>query len=439
MFKAFKLIVAILGMLAVAACSNLENTPNGITDDALAQEWGLDQWGTAPSDDVNEQLDFVDSGLEPQSGDYQNGVYAKAYLYAHIASSLWHPYIASKPHQYNRRFDQEFWSGDRNHYPYIDNEVLHLGTGVYAVRLRHMNTFGGHVQVVAYRTSNHCKVWKWFPYGIDLHVKVRCYNSSGMLADTRFDVWFFKQSKRVTSNSIAYLWSHVGSPGIGITYTPTQWYNHTSGSGLNTVEHVGTGSYDVTFRNAPIRSKDPAGKGGIVLVTAYGANGRYCKVGSWSGSPHVTARIYCYNSSGMRTDAMFNAMFIRHAGMLGTAKYSDRQKAAYVYNDICHTSTTGMICTPSATWQHNTESPTLSTVERLAKGRYRVTIDDFKGKGKSDPKVVAYGSDDVRCSIYAWDGSLTFGPGSEARVRVYCYNSSGGYENSRFNLYYQAN
>ena len=51
--------------------------------------------------------------------------------------------------------------------------------------------FGGHVQVTAYGSDDvFCKIQGWATGGADLNATVRCFKSTGVAADSRFDFSF---------------------------------------------------------------------------------------------------------------------------------------------------------------------------------------------------------------------------------------------------------
>lgn len=90
----------------------------------------------------------------------------------------------------------------------------------------------------------------------------------------------------------AYAWNN--SPNADANLTDNGYtYNH-SGGAVNVV-HNGTGNYTVTFAGLSL-------DGGNVVVSGYGGNATWCKVGSW-GSNSVNVR--CFDAAGAPADDLW--------------------------------------------------------------------------------------------------------------------------------------
>ena len=171
------------------------------------------------------------------------------------------------------------------------NLVYRLGVGQYRAYLPDMGLGMGIVHVAAYGGNHTCSVNGW-PMSDTvlsdhtLEVNIRCFSASGTAVDGRFTMLFYKEARGAAWTG-AYLWSDKSYAG---PYAPgLQW----NSKGLhNTVEHLGTGSYQVRLpgMNLP---------GGTVLVTAYGMGGGRCKVAGWSLSGNDTlVNVRCFDRSG---------------------------------------------------------------------------------------------------------------------------------------------
>jgi hypothetical protein len=68
-----------------------------------------------------------------------------------------------------------------------DLAIARLGPGLYSVTAPNQGNSGGHVQVTAYGSGpERCKVGKWDVSGVDQAIEVRCFNATGIPADSQF-------------------------------------------------------------------------------------------------------------------------------------------------------------------------------------------------------------------------------------------------------------
>jgi hypothetical protein len=90
----------------------------------------------------------------------------------------------------------------------------------------------------------------------------------------------------------AYAWNslvNTDGPLTGNGYT----YNRSGGA--VSVDHLGVGSYNVTFEGLNL-------SGGHFQVSSYGVGATWCKVGGWGGS---SVTVLCFNGAGAPADSLF--------------------------------------------------------------------------------------------------------------------------------------
>jgi hypothetical protein len=374
----------------------------------------------APVTETNPQLELAQGGaLDPQY--VKDYAYAKAFVWANQPTAV--SYTPSTSYQYNNRFDQDSF-GNRNVYPAADNTITRLGTGSYRVELPNFNFFGGVVHTSAYNSSSYCNVIRWFPNGTKLEVYVSCYTPAGQGTDTLFTMFFYKNARNLPTHGLAYLLAN--SPSTS-SYTPTDIYQYNSRGAKNTITRSSVGQYTVNFPKMQLNANEQ-GKGGTVQVTAYGSRNA-CKVGGWGESAGtVTAAVRCYSPSGVLTDSLFTASFMREPGTIGIVRDSDESTAHYVWAN----SPTSASYTPSTFYQaYSSASANLSAITRSSTGQYTVTIPGLKAFDDTLALVTAYGSSSNRCSIGGWGGS-------PVQVSVNCYTAGGTLADDFFVLYYLA-
>lgn len=371
-------------------------------------------------EETNPQLALTESGnLDPQY--VQDYAYAKAFVWADQPTAA--SYVPNTNYQYNNRFDQ-FPGGARNTYPAVNNTITRLAKGSYRVDLPNFNFFGGVVHVTSYN-NGHCNVKRWFPNGTKLEVFVNCFSASGSLADTRFNMLFYKNANDQDQHGLAYL---LATRPTTSSYTPPDVYQYNSKGASNSVTRTATGSYTVTFP-AMLRAATEQSKGGTVLVTAYGQTNSYCKVQNWGpSSGSIVANVRCYTPTGVLADTIFTASFMREPGTLGIARDSDESTAHYVWAN----NPSAASYTPNSFYQaYSSTSPSLSTITRFGTGRYRVTIPELKAFNDTLAIVTGYGSSSGHCNVGGWGGS-------PLQVYVYCFTASGISVDDYFVLYYLA-
>ena len=173
------------------------------------------------------------------------------------------------------------------------------GTGDYSMTWSGFGALGaggGHPHVTAYDASNNrCQILSW---GGDL-VNVRCYDSAGNPADSRYSVLFVRPA--ATDDALAFAWANDSS---SPSYTPIPYYRFNSGDGAVSATRTGVGLYTITFGGFSGSGFD----GGDVQVTGYSATDKRCSVSSWAPE---TVFVRCYNAAGALVDTPYNVLFVK--------------------------------------------------------------------------------------------------------------------------------
>lgn len=94
----------------------------------------------------------------------------------------------------------------------------------------------------------------------------------------------------------------------------------------------------------------------------------------------------------------------------------------------------GVATTPIATYSYNTVTRAAgNSVTRTAVGIYRVTCEGVGGNAPwgsgGHVQVTAYGSDGNYCKVGGWGSG-----GADVTATVYCFDSAGNRDDSRFNF-----
>ncbi len=164
--------------------------------------------------------------------------------------------------------------------------------GTYSISFADLAITGGNVQVSSYASDAYCNVGSWGGSS----VSVRCYDSSGILTDSRYTVTVISDSVTSTSEIAAYAW--VNEP-TSASHTPNSVFSYNSSGGAITATRSSVGTYSISFADLVI-------SGGNIQVSGFGTDA-HCNVASW-GSSSVNVR--CYNSSGVATDSRYTVTVI---------------------------------------------------------------------------------------------------------------------------------
>jgi hypothetical protein len=182
------------------------------------------------------------------------------------------------------------------------NLVAHLAVGEWQVELQGLVTpaIDGSLQATAINFAPvRCKVAKWSSSTVGQEVIVLCFDPSGALRDTRFNLTY--QLQRSLYGGFApprffgYLW---WAPPLG---PPSTNFSNPLGPGANTVVVGGTGITGVVF---PTLARLPDD----IQVTATGWNPNFCQLAApWvhSGSDTIAKYVLCYDNVGTFADTGF--------------------------------------------------------------------------------------------------------------------------------------
>lgn len=209
----------------------------------------------------------------------------------------------------------------------------------------------------------------------------------------------------------AFVWAHSPNAALNTPYTPSAAYSQNSTGATNTVVRTGTGQYTVRMPNL-------GRVGGVVHVTAYGANANSCSVYYWAPvGDRLDAHVRCLTPTGLRVNAPFTASFVNTAGLGG--------RFAYVWAN----QPTTAAYTPSTSYQFNSAGAT-NTITRSGVGRYTVRIPSI-GSAAGHVQVTAYGDVRARCKVVNWYLS-----GTAQLINVRCFTLGGALQDNRYTLTY---
>ncbi|MFN8593187.1 MAG: spherulation-specific family 4 protein [Thermomicrobiales bacterium] len=267
------------------SCKVASWRPNGTTQEVSVRCFTLDG---SPTDGVF-ALTYVNLKDTPQP---------TAYLWADKPTTA--SYTPSLTYQFNSTKAK--------------NTVTRTGTGAYTARLPNLGTDGTvHVQVTAYGSGNgRCQVAGWGRNGTAEEVKVRCFNGTGVAADTKFTLSHVSGISLVgspfsaTGSGTASAYVLADQPSALSSYTPRSVYRFNSSGATNTITREKTGVYRVNF---PGQTLDR----GTVLVSVFGAKSAHCKVASWSSALGLQVR--CFTRAGTPRDTAFTAAFLASTGL----------------------------------------------------------------------------------------------------------------------------
>jgi hypothetical protein len=200
------------------------------------------------------------------------------------------------------------------------NTIDWTATGQYTVTLNGLNSSGGNVQVTAYGTdAHHCKVSSWSRVGDDTVVRVRCYDSAGAAANSRFTLRYVTTAMGVSGRSdLAYAWANdFLATSEYVAHTSYQ-FNSLPGQPFITVKRTGVGNYSLKLPGMPLI-------GTTALVSAYGDGAQYCRTKGWGGSVTAAAghgasstlEVNCFNAQGNPADAQFTAAYLHTHPTMG--------------------------------------------------------------------------------------------------------------------------
>jgi len=292
-------------------------------------------------------------------------------------------------------------------------QVERTGVGNYRVVFEGMDTLWnvhGNAQVTAYGSGfiddAHCNTPGWGANYVD----VQCFDNTGNLTDSRFNVLLAKPMP--IREGVAYV--RADQP-TASSYQPPAEQQNNPGGGPTTVSRLSQGRYSVTFTGFGGPQVESPGSGGNVQVTSMSSGSARCRVSSWSYSTS-NVQIQCLDTSGLPVDAEFSLLWL-----LPDERF-DRD-ISYAWSNVLATS----FFEPSAAYASNPADGAVwgswSTT-----GRYVIEFDGLSTLGgvtEGHVQVTAYGAGSARCEIRSWQPETNF---------VDCFDPTGAPVNSRFSL-----
>jgi hypothetical protein len=191
--------------------------------------------------------------------------------------------------------------------------VATLSTGDYQVTLGGLGGItGGMVQVTPFNAKGTCAAGGWFPSGSALVVNVFCYSLTGHPANTGFAL-IVTQPVTAPPGTFDYSWVYRAASSGKLTGQ----YQYNSAHKGNSLRHLGTGRYQVTFSGAA-----PAGTKGTVKVSAYGSAAGDCAASGWHGSSKgLVVDVNCYAASGKPVNRDFDVTYAARTNLMGLGIY----------------------------------------------------------------------------------------------------------------------
>ncbi len=310
------------------------------------------------------------------------------------------------------------WSGDTDGYYTYDStgqtaSIEGDGTGSYFAifpGLQHLK--GEHVDISTYQSGGTCLAEGTQALATALFISVNCYSSGGVLADSAFDVTV-TQPTRAPAGVFDY---DLVPPGRSGKLTGSGQYN--SAKKTNSVEHLGTGRYQLTMPG-------PAATGttGTVQVTDIdkGKPGG-CELAGWHGTKSgQVINVDCFALSGARQDRTFGVSYVAKSNLLGL----DGIVSAYAYADR----PTAVVYQPVT--QYDSVRGASVVIIRQRRGSYLVIPAGSAGPSKvngGNVEVNAVGTTDVRCFVLSWAQA------APPSINIHCVNSHGTKTDSSFTI-----
>jgi hypothetical protein len=201
------------------------------------------------------------------------------------------------------------------------NRITRVSTGVYDNRLPGCGSSEGTNHVTAYGSgSEYCNVSSSTADGNDRIVRVRCFNSSGQPANSGYSLDYKPLGLQGLGGTGA---SAIASNTTSSSYRPSVWYNSGACQPVPRdalATRAATGKYNMRFDS--MAAKDAGIVLSVALVSGYGSDSGYCKIGrdaadgaQWwlptgTNWTDVQIGVRCYNNSGALANHQYVASFI---------------------------------------------------------------------------------------------------------------------------------
>jgi hypothetical protein len=332
---------------------------------------------------------------------------AVAYAYGNKPTT--HEYVPQAGLSYNS-------SGEGIH-------IVRSAVGTYTVEFAGLGAYAskGTVDVTAEGLSADdpwsaaCEVsdWKANSTGANLLIGVVCNSLSGAKEDGFFEVGFTSGGS-TGGGTNDYVWANEPDTS---SYTPSLARQFNSSGGTNTIQHLGTGEYEVKLPG-------PDAVDGTVKVTPYGTAADSCQVDYWSpASTGQDVYVDCYSKTGARANDEFTMTFAASSNLMG-----DGGPGGYLWaNEPDATET----YTPDAAYQWDSVGSSAQVLPFSGAGGgeggwENVWPSDSQSGG--DQQTSAYGSTLAHCIIDGPNGGID----DQEMGDVYCFDNSGNPLNTYF-------
>ncbi len=214
-----------------------------------------------------------------------------------------------------------------------------------------------------------------------------------------------------SNNKSGYAWIEQATTA---SYTLTHDYKFSTSGGAIHEQRVSVGNYVVTFDGIGVI-------GGIAHASSYGTNNNYCNVTNWHANAlNEVVSVQCFAANATPIDTQFLVNFAsRHSGLT---------RFSYLWAD----QPSNPDYEPNPTWRYDSTGAT-PKVKRTDVGRYRVYL-----PASADPAGEPY-----LFQVTAYDSSahckITGAYVAAATHQIYCWNASGFFVDSKFEVTFAQN
>jgi hypothetical protein len=281
-----------------------------------------------------------------------------------------------------------------------DVEITRSSAGRYRVQFHGMGGSGGVAHVRRYGSgAGFCTVSSW-SHDTDVNVYVRCFDTTGALADAMFVAHF--TNRTVAGGNFAYFWAN--QPTAAGPYQPAAGYAYDSTGVPTQIQRQGVGDY-VVYVNALSDLYPTDHNDGHLQVTAYNVNAVQCGMRVAADENPTPLAVRCFDASGNPADSRFTVSYSYGVGVLGT---TPARGNAYVRNHFADPPYV------DGWWNAGGEP----TVTHVATGRYQVRFPLLA----TQFGYATVSSQEVNgdyCHVSSWNRNLVT---LEQLVNVRCYD-----------------
>jgi hypothetical protein len=221
----------------------------------------------------------------------------------------------------------------------------------------------------------------------------------------------------------AFLWNHLASNSVGVSYAPHPDYARNSTGGLISVQRTGVGFYNVVLGGLD------AANTGITHVVAHGNDDKRCSNGSvtWTGV-NTEILVICFNPNGTHADSRWILTHTRR----------DASVSPFYYAHLYHHAPEAPVGVDSVpTVRTFNSAGGTNVVTRTGAGQYTVKLSNWPA-GSVEAGTVQV-THNAFSGLVGWKGSCqvsnwTFLSGGRVHIFVVCMGENGLPTNNYFNL-----